>query len=160
MDSMNDAPPIGLGTVLRALLAQLEPAVENAYSTCDPLMRSRYYPVMRELLVRQQATVGEIAEAAGVSQPAMTQTIRQMSEDGLLEIGIGDDRRARLVKLSARGELAVASLQPAWRAVAEAARGLGDDAGLDLIASLQGVLDALDEKDFSTRIAEARGAGA
>ena len=152
-----DTPPLGLGTLLRALLAQLEPAVEQAYANADPLMRSRYYPVFRALLMHGAATVGAIARDVGVSQPAMTQTIRQMAEDGLLEIALGDDRRARLVRLSARGEEAVATLRPVWSAVAGAAATMERETGVDLAADLQRVLDALEQCGFAARIARAQG---
>lgn len=157
MEYRNEAPPVGLGTLLRALLAQLEPAVEQAYAQCDPLMRSRYYPVMRALLGERQATVGEIAQAVGVSQPAMTQTIRQMVEEDLLEVKLGEDRRARLVTLSDRGMEAVANLRPVWAAVAKASATLAEDADIDLITTLESALAALGEKDFAARIADARG---
>ena len=157
MEYRNEAPPVGLGTLLRALLAQLEPAVEHAYTQCDPLMRSRYYPVMRALLKERQATVGEIAQAVGVSQPAMTQTIRQMVEDELLEVELGEDRRARLVKLSARGMEAVASLRPVWAAVAKATATLAEEADIDLITTLERALAALRQKDFAARIAAVQG---
>ncbi|QZD89405.1 MarR family transcriptional regulator [Qipengyuania aurantiaca] len=157
MEYRNEAPPVGLGTLLRALLAQLEPAVELAYTKCDPLMRSRYYPVMRALLSERQATVGEIAQAVGVSQPAMTQTIRQMVQDDLLEVKLGEDRRARLVTLSERGMEAVANLRPVWAAVSEASATMAADADIDLVTTLERALAALGEKDFAARIADAQG---
>ena len=157
MEYQNEALPVGLGTLLRALLAQLEPAVEQAYAQCDPLMRSRYYPVMRALLSDGQATVGEIAQAVGVSQPAMTQTIRQMVQDDLLEVKLGEDRRARLVTLSERGIEAVASLRPVWAAVSQASATLAAEADIDLVTTLERALAALGEKDFTTRIADAQG---
>lgn len=157
MDYRSEVPPVGLATLLRALLAQLEPAVEQAYARCVPLMRSRYYPVMRALLSEGQATVGEIAQVVGVSQPAMTQTIRQMVEDSLLDVELGDDRRARLVTLSERGQEAVASLRPVWAAVTEASATLAAEADMDLITALEGALAALGKKDFATRIADAQG---
>lgn len=157
MENTGTAPPTGLGTLLRALLAQLEPAVEKAYAVADPLMRSRYYPVMRHLLIEGRASVGELAQCVGVSQPAMTQTIRQMMSDGLLEIEAGEDRRERLVRLSPRGKDAVARLRPVWTAVAHAAASLQQDAGVDLVATLQKAIGALAQRSFAERITEAIG---
>lgn len=157
MEIENDHPPVGLGTLLRALLAQLEPAVEQAYSDCDPLMRSRYYPVMRTLLMDGRASVGEIAQKVGVSQPAMTQTIGQMVKDDLLDVDLGEDRRARLVTLSERGNEAVARLRPIWSTIAKATGTLAREADIDLVTTLERALAALSEKDFSARIAEAQG---
>ena len=157
MNNAEDIPPVGLGTLLRALLTELEPAVEQAYATADPRMRSRYYPILRHLLIHEQASVGRIAAAVGVSQPAMTQTIRQMVDDGLLDVSPGADRRARRVRMSEDGAAMVQELRPVWRAVADAARTLERDSGVAIHTALDTLLEALAEKDFATRIAQAKG---
>ncbi|MWV28383.1 MarR family winged helix-turn-helix transcriptional regulator [Aurantiacibacter rhizosphaerae] len=148
-------PPIGLGTLLRAVLVQLEPAVEAAYSKAVPQMRSRYYPVFRELLIRERAGVGDLARAIEVTQPAMTQTIDEMEKAGFITREPGEDRRSRLIALSAQGEAAASNLYPVWMAVAAAAKSLERDAGVALDDVLGNVLDALELKDFATRIEEA-----
>ena len=157
MNNAEDIPPIGLGTLLRALLSELEPAVEQAYAAADPRMRSRYYPILRHLICHGEASVGRIAAAVGVSQPAMTQTIRQMVDDGLLDVSPGADRRARRVRMSEVGAAMVQELRPVWRAVADAARTLERDSGVAIHTALDSLLGALAEKDFATRIAEAKG---
>lgn len=159
MENVDDIPPVGLGTLLRAVLAQLEPAVEQAYSAADPRMRSRYYPILRHLLIHEEASVGQIATAVGVSQPAITQTIRQMADDSLLDVRPGADRRARNVRLSAAGMDMVGRLRPVWRAVSAAADGLEQDSDQPIFATLEGVLDALSRQDFASRIAQETGSG-
>ena len=157
MEKADDVPPIGLGTLLRAVLAQLEPAVEQSYSAADPRLRSRYYPILRHLLIHEQASVGQIAAAVGVSQPAITQTIRQMADVDLLDVRPGADRRARNVRLSAAGLDMVERLRPVWRAVSAAAAGLERDSGQPIFAALEAVLDALSRQDFANRIAQEKG---
>ena len=152
-----DIPPVGLGTLLRALLAELEPAVEQAYALVDPRMRSRYYPILRHLICHREASVGRIAAAVGVSQPAMTQTIRQMVDAGLLDVSPDADRRARRVRMSEDGAAMVQQLRPTWRAVSDAAKTLERDSGVAIHAAFEGLLEALAEKDFATRISEEKG---
>lgn len=148
-------PPVGLGTLLRALLGQLEPAVETVYAQAVPQMRSRYYPVFRELLIRQRAGISDLARAIEVTQPAMTQTIDQMEKAGFVNREPGEDKRARMIALSGQGRIAAERLQPAWAAVARAAQSLESEVGVELTQVLGDVLDALEFKDFATRIEEA-----
>lgn len=157
MENADDVPPVGLGTLLRAVLAQLEPAVEQAYSAADPRMRSRYYPILRHLLIHEQASVGQIAAAVGVSQPAITQTIRQMADVDLLDVRPGADRRARNVRLSAAGLDMVERLRPVWQTVSAAADGLERDSGQPIFAALEAVLEALSSRGFANRIAQEKG---
>lgn len=152
MQSHPTIPPQGLGTLLRAVLAQLEPAVERAYADAEPRMRSRYYPIIRQLIAGA-AKVSDIAAAVGLSQPAITQTVRQMVEDGFLEVDLGEDRRARMVSLSDHGWAAVERLRPAWRNVAGAAQSLERDIGHPLAQILEQALSALEDRDFAMRIA-------
>lgn len=151
-----ETPPQGLGTLLRALLAQLEPAVDQAYAAAEPRMRSRYYPIMRQLIAGD-ARVSDIAVAIGQSQPAVTQTVRQMVADGFLRVEPGEDRRARLVSLSDHGWAAVDRLRPVWRDVAGAAQSLERDIGQPIARILEEALVALEDKDFAARIAANEG---
>ncbi|MCA1661709.1 MAG: MarR family transcriptional regulator [Novosphingobium sp.] len=120
-------------------------------------MRSRFYPVMRELLTRESATIGELASAAQVSQPAMTQTVGEMVAAGLLERSEAEDRRTRLVGLSPRGRAAVGALWPVWNAVAAAAAGLDEELSMPLARLLKEALAALERRDFAARIEQAKG---
>ena len=156
MENANSPPAVGLGTLLRSLTAQLDPVVDRIYADTVPAMKSRYYPVMRALAEREQASIGELAAVARVSQPAMTQTVRQMVEAGLLSSDPAADRRARTVRLSRDGMEAVQKLRPIWKAVAGAARSLELDMEISLESALKQALAALEAKDFAARIAEER----
>ncbi|HEX8955238.1 MAG TPA: MarR family transcriptional regulator [Burkholderiaceae bacterium] len=148
----------GLGTQLRHLIELLDSAVEAAYATADlPDYRPRFTPVMRVLSARQQVTIGEIAELAGITQPAATQTVNLMQKQGLLQIEPGArDARQRVVSLSAKGKTLLPRLEQCWRATKLAADSLDSELDMPLSHCLEQALRALEANPFGKRIESAR----
>ncbi|HWL85214.1 MAG TPA: MarR family transcriptional regulator [Polyangiaceae bacterium] len=147
----------GLGTQLRHLIELLDGAVQRAYTDAGLDYRPRYTPVMRVLIDRDTCTVGEVAAASRITQPAATQTVAQMVEDGLVVVRPGaDDARQRILRLTRRGRDLVPHLQTCWRATDAAAAGLDADLSSPLSRILEEAVAALQMKPFGQRIAEAR----
>ena len=150
----------GLGTQLRHLIELLDSAVEDAYVKAQiPGYRPRYTPVMRVLAERQPVTIGEIAEVAGITQPAATQTVALMQKNHLLIIEPGPiDARQRMVSLSEKGRQLLPQLEQCWRATKLAADSLDDDLDVPLSTSLRKAIEALKARPFGDRIHTARAA--
>lgn len=141
-----------LGTRLRALLAMLDGDVETLYAQLGTPFRPRFYPVVSHLLAAGSATVGELAGAAGVSQPAITQTLSEMEKLGLIDVSVANDRRARSVALSQAGAAAAGELAPVWLAIDAAADELDRELPYCLSAILDAASEALREERFLDRI--------
>lgn len=144
----------GLGTQLRHLIELLDNAVEDVYVTAGlPDYRPRFTPVMRVLASRQQATIGEIAAVAGITQPAATQTVTLMQKKGWLHVEAGaDDARRRVVSLSAEGQALLPRLEECWRATNLAAQSLDDELDVPLSRCLAQAIKALSARPFGDRI--------
>jgi len=82
-----------LGTLLRALLDQLDPAVEQAYQDLRLDYRPRYTPVLRTLMAQGPCRIKDLALACGLSHSALSQTVAAMVRDGWLHTANGDDGR-------------------------------------------------------------------
>ncbi|MBV8465728.1 MAG: MarR family transcriptional regulator [Burkholderiales bacterium] len=149
--------PRTLGTQLRHLIELLDGAVERAYTDIGLDYRPRYTPVMRILMRQGPATVGEIAEAAAITQPAVTQTVGRMVEAGLVSIEPGSrDARQRIVQLTPKGQALVPELERCWRATAMAAQSLDRDLEHPLGEILEATIRALEGHSFDERIRAAR----
>ncbi|MRV75034.1 MarR family transcriptional regulator [Duganella sp. FT92W] len=148
----------GLGTQLRHLIELLDGAVEAAYVEADlPEYRPRFTPVMRVLSTRQQVTIGEIAEVAGITQPAATQTVALMHKKGLLLIEPGpQDGRQRIVSLSEKGSALLPRVQACWRATRMAADSLDAELDMPLSQCLAQAIEVLGQRPFGERIRSAR----
>jgi DNA-binding MarR family transcriptional regulator len=135
--------PTGLGTQLRHLIELLDDGVSEANDYAGMRYRPRYTPIVKAL-----------AEAAGITQPAATQTVAVMAKDGLVDVAAGAiDARQRVVALSPQGRALLPRLQRAWLATDRAAASL--DAESQLLAAVSAALAALERQSFAERIAEA-----
>ncbi|MBA0226012.1 MarR family transcriptional regulator [Stenotrophomonas maltophilia] len=145
-----------LGTLLRALLEQLDPAVEQAYRDLQLDYRPRYTPVLRTLMAQGPCRIKDLASACGLSHSALSQTVAAMVRDGWLHASSGDDGRERILQLSPRAQRAMPALQGQWQATAVAARSLDADVGQPLEQVLRDALAALAQRPFAQRLQDAR----
>ncbi|PSD17755.1 MarR family transcriptional regulator [Stenotrophomonas maltophilia] len=145
-----------LGTLLRALLDQLDPAVEQAYRDLQLDYRPRYTPVLRTLMAQGPCRIKDLASACGLSHSALSQTVAAMVRDGWLRASSGDDGRERILQLSPRAQRAMPALQAQWQATAVAARSLDADVGQPLEQVLRDALAALAQRPFAQRLQDAR----
>ncbi len=149
-----------LGTQLRHLIELLDGAVSHAYEEAGLAYRPRYTPVLRALIEQPSVTVGAIALAAGITQPAATQTVALMARVGLVSVTPGAvDARQKLVSLTGQGRALLPQLQRCWKATAAAAASLEAELAHPLSDTLAEAIRALEGKSFGERIREARGAG-
>lgn len=146
----------GLGTQLRHLLELLDGAVADAYARESLPYRPRYTPVMRALIAAEPLAVSQIAEIAGISQPAATQTVSLMIRDGLVSSAPGADARQRMIRLTEAGHALSPSLQAFWRATTMAAGGLDTELSSPLSKVLAEAIVALERKPFGERLEEFR----
>ncbi len=142
----------GLGTLLRLLIAKLDGDVQSLYDDLELPFRPRFFPIFQQLLEAGPAPVSSLARATGVSQPAATQTIGEMSRLGLVETSAGADARERLIRLSGDGAKLAERLKPLWEAVADAARELDRELPHPLSDTLMASLEALARTPFKERI--------
>ena len=93
----------------------------------------------------------------GVSQPAVTQTLKEMRTAGLIVTAASKDQRMRLVQLSSAGEQLCELLMPLWNAAAAAAAALDAELPAPLSQTIVAALAKLDGHRFADRIREEMG---
>ncbi len=149
----------GLGTQLRHLIELLDGALSAAYDSEGLDYRPRYSPIMRLLNEHDGLGIGRLAESAGISQPAATQTIALMIKDDLVSSVAGpNDRRQRVIHLTERGRALMPRLQVCWQATAKAAATLDAELPMPLTVLLDDALHALERESFGKRIEAAHAA--
>jgi DNA-binding MarR family transcriptional regulator len=145
------------GTQLRHLIELLDGAVGNAYDAAGLNYRPRYTPVMRSLMAKEPATIGFIAEAAGITQPAATQTVALMIKDGIVSVETSpQDARQKMIRLTQHGRDLIPQLKMCWQATAIASASLEADLPFSLSEVLDSAIRALAVKPLGARIREAR----
>ncbi len=147
----------GLGTQLRHLIDLLDGAVSDAYAREGIRYRPRYTPVMRALMRHDPSTVTAIAEMAGITQPAATQTVALMIREGLLSTEpSGEDNRRKIIRMTSFGRDLLPQLEACWIATQSAANSLDADLPFPLSELLDLAIDALAKTPFADRIQTAR----
>lgn len=126
---------LALGTRLKRLGERLQAETQKVIDQeQDMAIAASQFPYLAAVERLGPVTIGDLAEALGVSQPAVTRTVMQLVDAGLLGAEPApDDQRRRIIRLSDAGrklvDRAAASL---WVRI-EAAVG-------DLCGTLDGTL--------------------
>ena len=107
---MNSSIKPGLGQLLRHMKELVDGEADAFYAADGIDYRPRYTPIMRALAAESHA-VGELSLITGLSQGAVSQTIKLMERDGLISLAAGGDARRTVVSLKHPGAQA-AGLSP------------------------------------------------
>lgn len=145
----------GLGTLLRRLQELTDGELESVYLSQGLDYLPRYTPIIKVLTKESGLTLRQIAAFAGVSQPAVSQTISKMLAAGLVMVSIGKDARERQVRLTESAENLLPKLHVIWEASDVAARSLEHDIGRALHKTLTDAISALEARSFGARLHEA-----
>jgi DNA-binding MarR family transcriptional regulator len=112
---------------------------------------------MRALMACEPCTIGQIAEAAKITQPAATQTVALMVKEGLVASEPGPvDGRQRQISLSPHGRALLPKLSECWKATQMAADSLDASLPRPLSQSLDEAIKALSVESFGSRMMKAR----
>lgn len=138
---------------LRQLLADLDAEVAKVYPAHGVEgMAPRYaYPMIR-LAHDGPMGIGELARSLGLTQPAVSQTVKAMRERGFVETSAGPDARTRTVALSERGKELVPLLEAEWRATEAAVAELDDEVPYALSQVVRDLERILERKPMYDRI--------
>lgn len=153
---------LALGTRLKRIGERLQGETTRFIAASGLPVPASAFPLLAALDRPGGLTVGELADAVGVSQPAVTRSITRLAHHGLVTVASeSSDRRRRSVRLSQAGEEIVARARASvWphieAAVADACDGL-DGPLLVQLAELEARLDREPIDRRATRHAEEPG---
>ena len=144
-DYVAEAGPAAVGARLRRLSAWVDGDARRLYADFGVAFEQRWLGLLDLLARHGPLTVGELAEALGISHPSVSQSRQSLAKAGLIawEADAADQRRRKL-RLTAAGHNLVAGLAPLWAALDEAAIEIDREAGeaVAALARLEAVLRA------------------
>lgn len=113
---------------------------DEALKPCG--LRVTQFSMLRTIHRAGAAMITAVAERLALDRTTMSRNLRRLEREGLIERVAGDDRRARVVRLSAKGRKRMERAIPHWeKAQARIARKLGGDrldALLSALSHLEG----------------------
>lgn len=154
-DVIADMGPSFLGSRLKRLAERMQAGAIDVVAQAGFPFQPGHMTVLAAL--RGQAmSIGQLADAIGISQPAVTRTVGQLVKLEIVEAIPATDQRMRLVALTKAGRTAVdrtaADLWPRIGMAAQELMGAGQASFMAQIAAME---RALDEASIAERAARA-----
>ncbi|HEX4422902.1 MAG TPA: MarR family transcriptional regulator [Kofleriaceae bacterium] len=148
---------LALGTRLRRLGERLQAETQRILDDHGLAIQAAQFPLLAAIDRLGPSTIGELAGAIGVSQPAATRAVGLLVEAELVASAIDrDDLRCRRVELAPRGRgLVDAGKRVVWPAIDAAVRDLCARRSGPLLDQLAAIEDGLAEVPLVRRAAPA-----
>lgn len=141
-----------LGAWLRRLSDRIDREAARVYAEAGIEFEQRWFGALNQLALNGAMSVGELAQALGVTHVAVSQTRRSLEDAGLITAETdATDRRSRRLRLSLEGQRFYLRMAPVWEALAVAAVDLDREAG-GVAAALMRLESALDRKPLVRRV--------
>jgi DNA-binding MarR family transcriptional regulator len=136
-----------LGSRFRRLGERLQADTQQVIEAHGLVIQSAHYPFLAAVDRAGPLTIGDLAQAVGISQPGATRTISQLQDLGYLELNAApEDQRRKLASLTKKGQALVdRSKETVWPQIEKAVIDIcGDLSGtlLEQIAAIENALAA------------------
>jgi DNA-binding MarR family transcriptional regulator len=144
---------LALGTRLKRIAERLQSQTQRILDAHELPIQAAQFPFLAAIDRLGPITVGEIADAVGVTQPAATRALAQLSEEGLVEIAqaTGDQRR-KSITLTRQGQRLVdLGKRDVWPIVDAAVKHLCRGLSGPLLEQLAAIEDGLAELPLDRR---------
>ena len=158
-DVIADMGPLFLGSRLKRLGERMQAgAVKTIANAGLPFQAS--HMVVLAALRGGAMTIGQLADAIGISQPGVTRAIGQLAELGIVEDIRADDKRSRLVGLTDSGRQAVEQVATdIWPRIGMAAEEILAGLSSPFLAQIAAIERELDKASIAERAARAQPVG-
>ena len=146
---------LALGSRFRRIGERLQSETQRVMDELNIPILSSQFPVLAAVDRLGPITVGELAEAIGITQPGITRTVAHLADAGLLDVQQpSDDQRRRLVSLSKEGQRLVdRSKRDLWPEIEKAVAAICGHLTGPLLEQLTSIEEALEAMPLHRRIA-------
>ena len=144
-----------LGSRLRRMGERLQADTQRIIDELGVPLQSSQYPFLAAVDRLGPLTIGELAEAVGISQPGATRSLAQLTGLGLLDARHApDDQRRRIISLTRKGQRLVdAAKREVWPRIEGAVADLCGGLSGPLLEQLAAIEDGLAAAPLNRRAA-------
>jgi DNA-binding MarR family transcriptional regulator len=158
-DVVRDLGHLALGTRLKRIGERLQAQTQRILDAHELQIAAAQFPFLAAIDRLGPLTVGEMAEAVGVTQPGATRALGQLEAEGLVEITQArDDARRKSVTLTKQGKrLVEIGKRDVWPLIDAAVKETCRKLSGTLLEQLAGLEDALADEPIDRRAARIHG---
>lgn len=128
-------------TTLRQAAAQSTAHYDAALAPSG--IKVTMFRLLRRIDTAKSISITELARIVGLDRSTLGRNLRVLEKQSLVEIGAGEDGRARRVSLTQTGHERLQEAVPLWR---QAQREFSQIVGADVLAVLDRVIDQTGER--------------
>lgn len=145
---------LALGTRMKRIAERLQADTQKIIDAAGMPVQASQFPFLAAIEHSGPLTIGELAEAIGITQPGVTRAVAHLSGAGLLQTRTAaDDQRLRIVSLTTDGQnLVAAARHDLWPRIAAAVADLCGDLDGPLLDQLSRIEDGLAAKPLDRRL--------
>lgn len=143
---------MGLGTRMRRLIETISTGMERLYAEAGVDLRTGHFYALYAVAERGPLTINAIANLAGFSHSAVSQTIKKLASLGIVDTHATDDGRQKLIALTQEGKRVVETLRPLWLAADAMIKQACKQSNVDIIAAISGLEAAFSQKPVYDRL--------
>jgi DNA-binding MarR family transcriptional regulator len=152
-DVVRELGHLTLGTRLKRIGERLQAQTQRILDAHELPIQAAQFPFLAAIDRLGPLTVGELAEAVGVTQPGATRALAQLAELGYVEIApAAGDQRRKSVTLTRRGQKLVdVGKRDVWPVIDAAVKDVCKQLSGSLLEQLAGVEDGLAQAPLDRR---------
>lgn len=149
---------LALGTRLKRIAERLQSQTQRIVDAHELPIQAAQFPFLVAIDRLGPITVGELADAVGVTQPATTRALAQLSDDGFVEIAqASGDQRRKSITLTRQGKrLIELGKRDVWPVVEAAVKHLCRGLSGPLLDQLAAIEDGLQQLPLDRRAKDRR----
>jgi DNA-binding MarR family transcriptional regulator/N-acetylglutamate synthase-like GNAT family acetyltransferase len=153
MKFYQQAGHMALGNRLRRLGEHFASDAKQVFALYDVAIDTRWFPVFFMLSETESSAITELAKAVGQSHPAVSQVVREMQKQQIVESKKSpEDGRIHQVALTPKGKAIAQRLSLQCQDADHVMQALLQEAGTDLWAALQAVEEVLEQQSYFERM--------
>ncbi|MBP2832556.1 winged helix-turn-helix transcriptional regulator [Aquimarina sp. U1-2] len=154
-DKLQEYGELGLGSRFKRLSDLMMKEIQIVYDAHQIDFDPYLFPIFKVVIDQGYATTTDIQEALRYTQPAITQSLKKLSDRKLVTYTVDTvDKRKKIFKLTPKGKKLLQQLLPLWKVIDEQVKWLTEASATSLTRHLTYLENQLAHKSLSTRILE------
>lgn len=155
MDILKQLGELAIGSRLKRLSDVIMREGAEIYKNSNIEFEPKWFPIYYTLSQRESMTVTQIAEEVSFKHPTVSQTLKEMQNQGLIESSLSaKDGRKRLVSLSHKGKALLPQLEPIWKDISNVFHGMLQEHTDNLICAIEQFEKDFEQQAFNRRVEE------